>query len=43
MLSLLLQVVYGHLDDPSNQEMVRGQSYLRLRPGRLVLGRSTLC
>ena len=27
-----LQVVYGHLDDPENQEMKRGSSYLRLRP-----------
>jgi hypothetical protein len=29
----LLQVVYGHLDDPANQEIERGVSYLKLRPG----------
>jgi hypothetical protein len=28
-----LQVVYGHLDDPENQELQRGVSYLKLRPG----------
>lgn len=28
-----VQVVYGHLDDPENQEIQRGVSYLRLRPG----------
>jgi aconitate hydratase len=28
-----LQVVYGHLDDPENQEIERGVSYLKLRPG----------
>lgn len=27
------QVVYGHLDDPEGQEIERGVSYLRLRPG----------
>ena len=34
----LLQVVYGHLDDPENQEIERGVSYLRLRPGMLFEG-----
>lgn len=28
-----LQVVYGHLEDPETSELVRGQSYLKLRPG----------
>ena len=28
-----LQVVYGHLDDPASQELKRGVSYLKLRPG----------
>jgi len=28
------QVVYGHLDDPENQEIERGVSYLKLRPGK---------
>jgi len=27
------QIVYGHLDDPEHQELKRGVSYLRLRPG----------
>ena len=27
------QVVYGHLDDPENEDIRRGISYLRLRPG----------
>jgi hypothetical protein len=27
------QVVYGHLDDPEHQELQRGVSYLKLRPG----------
>ena len=27
------QVVYGHLDDPEGQDIKRGASYLRLRPG----------
>lgn len=30
---LVLQVVYGHLDDPEGQDIRRGVSYLRLRPG----------
>ena len=32
-----LQVVYGHLDDPEGQEIQRGVSYLRLRPGMRLL------
>lgn len=31
---LHVQVVYGHLDDPESQELKRGVSYLRLRPGK---------
>ena len=35
-LTLAEKVVYGHLDDPSTAgEIVRGQSYLNLRPGSL--------
>lgn len=26
-------MVYGHLDDPEGQDIKRGASYLRLRPG----------
>jgi aconitate hydratase len=29
-------VVYGHLDDPENQDIARGQSYLKLRPDRVA-------
>ena len=31
--SYMWQVVYGHLDDPHHQEIIRGKSYLQLRPG----------
>ena len=31
--SMLAQVVYGHLDDPQGQDIQRGVSYLKLRPG----------
>lgn len=30
------KIVYGHLDDAENQEIVRGQSYLKLRPDRVA-------
>lgn len=30
-----MQVVYSHLDDPHNQDIERGVSYLRLRPGSI--------
>ncbi|KAI8092417.1 aconitate hydratase [Gilbertella persicaria] len=30
------KIVYGHLDDPKTQEIIRGQSYLRLRPDRVA-------
>jgi aconitate hydratase len=32
-LNFAEKVVYGHLDDPHHQEIVRGKSYLQLRPG----------
>ncbi|KAJ1911168.1 Aconitate hydratase mitochondrial [Mycoemilia scoparia] len=35
-LTLSEKVVYGHLDDAANQEIVRGQSYLNLRPDRVI-------
>jgi hypothetical protein len=31
-LTLSEKVLYGHLDDPYNQDIVRGASYLKLRP-----------
>lgn len=35
-LTLAEKIVYGHLDDPLGQEIVRGKSYLRLRPDRVA-------
>ncbi len=32
-----VQVVYGHLDDPQGQDIQRGVSYLKLRPGTTQL------
>jgi hypothetical protein len=31
-LTLSEKIVYGHLDDPHNQDIVRGTTYLKLRP-----------
>ena len=31
-LTLSEKILYGHLDDPVNQEIERGVSYLKLRP-----------
>lgn len=36
-LSLAEKILYSHLDDPHGQEIVRGQSYLYLRPDRVAL------
>jgi aconitate hydratase len=30
------KILYSHLDDPHEQELVRGQSYLKLRPDRVA-------
>ncbi|ERE90007.1 aconitate hydratase [Cricetulus griseus] len=30
------KIVYGHLDDPANQEIEQGKIYLRLRPDRVA-------
>ncbi|KAL3229496.1 Aconitate hydratase, mitochondrial [Nakaseomyces bracarensis] len=30
------KILYGHLDDPHNQEITRGVSYLKLRPDRVA-------
>lgn len=35
-LTLADKVLLGHLDDPESQELVPGESYLRLRPDRVV-------
>ncbi|KAG8517884.1 Aconitate hydratase, mitochondrial, partial [Galemys pyrenaicus] len=40
-LTLSEKIVYGHLDDPANQEIERGKSYLRLRPDRVAMQDAT--
>lgn len=35
-LTLADKLLFGHLDDPRGQELVRGKSYLALRPDRVV-------
>ncbi|KAI9003625.1 aconitase family-domain-containing protein [Gaertneriomyces semiglobifer] len=35
-LTLAEKIVYGHLDDAINQDIARGQSYLKLRPDRVA-------
>ncbi|XP_074127922.1 aconitate hydratase, mitochondrial isoform X2 [Sminthopsis crassicaudata] len=40
-LTLSEKIVYGHLDDPSKQEIERGKSYLRLRPDRVAMQDAT--
>ncbi|TRY68537.1 hypothetical protein TCAL_07255 [Tigriopus californicus] len=40
-LTLSEKVLYSHLDDPVNQEIVRGESYLRLRPDRVAMQDAT--
>ena len=36
-LTLSEKILYGHLDDPVNQDIVRGTSYLKLRPDVRVI------
>ncbi|XP_048575297.1 aconitate hydratase, mitochondrial-like isoform X1 [Nematostella vectensis] len=40
-LSLAEKIVYSHLDDPHNQEIKRGESYLKLRPDRVAMQDAT--
>jgi aconitate hydratase len=40
-LTLAEKVLYGHLDDPQNQELNRGQSFLLLRPDRVAMQDAT--
>ncbi|HJU84792.1 MAG TPA: aconitase family protein, partial [Holophagaceae bacterium] len=40
-LSLAEKIIYGHLDDPAAQEIVRGKSYLDLRPDRVAMQDAT--
>lgn len=40
-LTLSEKVLYSHLDDPKNQEIERGKSYLKLRPDRVAMQDAT--
>lgn len=40
-LTLSEKVLYSHLDNPKEQEIVRGTSYLRLRPDRVAMQDAT--
>lgn len=40
-LTLAEKIVYGHLDDPKNQDIERGKSYLKIRPDRVALQDAT--
>lgn len=35
------KVLYGHLENPREQEIIRGQSYLRVKPDRIALQDAT--
>jgi len=39
--TLAEKILYGHLDEPAKQEIVRGKSYLRLRPDRVAMQDAT--
>ncbi len=40
-MTLAEKIVYGHLDDPKNQEIERGKSFLLLRPDRVAMQDAT--
>ncbi|EEB14482.1 aconitate hydratase, putative [Pediculus humanus corporis] len=40
-LTLSEKVLYSHIDEPGKQEIVRGESYLRLRPDRVAMQDAT--
>ncbi|XP_039949015.1 probable aconitate hydratase, mitochondrial [Bactrocera neohumeralis] len=40
-LTLSEKILYSHLDDPKNQDIERGSSYLRLRPDRVAMQDAT--
>ena len=40
-LTLSEKVLYAHLDEPASQDIVRGESYLRLRPDRVAMQDAT--
>lgn len=40
-MTLAEKILYGHLDDPKNQELKRGESFLLLRPDRVAMQDAT--
>jgi aconitate hydratase len=40
-LSLAEKILFGHLDDPKNQELTAGKSYVSLRPDRVAMQDAT--
>ena len=40
-LTLAEKIIYGHLDDPQNQEINRGSSFILLRPDRVAMQDAT--
>jgi aconitase A len=40
-LTVSEKILYSHLDDPKAQDIVRGESYLRLRPDRVAMQDAT--
>lgn len=40
-LTLSEKILYSHLDDVAGQDIVRGESYLRLRPDRVAMQDAT--
>ena len=40
-LTLSEKILYSHLDDPANQKIERGVSYLNLRPDRVAMQDAT--
>lgn len=40
-LTLSEKILYSHIDDVENQEIIRGESYLRLRPDRVAMQDAT--
>ncbi len=40
-LTLAEKIVFGHLDDPQGQELLRGKSFLLLRPDRVAMQDAT--
>ncbi len=40
-MTLAEKILYGHLDDPQKQEIIRGESFLNLRPDRVAMQDAT--